>query len=407
MARTKKMTTQRHQLTDLNSPDNEEGKTKVLLPEALGTMVERNIQYRAPAMFRVQVRLRGIRDQNVVDTLEGAIAWRDQAEKAITGEGYIDTSLPARTTLKEACEWAINRLKGVPPNKRKANDKNLLSKWLWWAEESPFRGQKLNKITDRALIRWRTKLLNEDAGDDVADSLAGEEEANLIEGRKVGAQTVIHRLNALSRLFDDWRIANDLAPEQLPNPVGKRVRPKKPGGRTRRLVAGEEERLLEAADAARPWLRYAVILAIETAMRQTELARLTWNRVSLDDNDPHAYLPETETKSCMARTVPLSPRAIETLVTLRDVVRPAMLEAWNNREQKTEGAEFRWDEGKVLPPETGRGIIHAYREALEAAQEKDEAVCASINQTFDLVVHPLGDVVLRPTTCVGQHQHSA
>ena len=43
-------------------------------------------------------------------------------------------------------------------------------------------------------------------------------------------------------------------------------------------------------------------LAIETGMRQTELAKLTWERVHLDDEHPYVHLPET--KNGRERNVP-------------------------------------------------------------------------------------------------------
>jgi len=54
--------TESHPLTDLKAPENREGRALVLPPEALGTMVETNVKYRAPAMFRARVRLIGHRE---------------------------------------------------------------------------------------------------------------------------------------------------------------------------------------------------------------------------------------------------------------------------------------------------------------------------------------------------------
>ncbi len=377
--------TERHPLTDLKAPENREGRTLVLLPEALGTMVETNVQYRAPAMFRAQVRLIGRREQTVCESLEEAIVWRDKVVAALTGDGYVDTSLPGRTTLAAACAWAIARIEAIPKDKRDPNDKNLLSKWRWWMDCSPFRTWPLTSIHDYDLIAWRVQLLSEDVGDDAEDAADAANEAADLEGnaKAVGAQTIIHRLNALSRLYIDWRLAHAQSEDQVKNPVGKRVRPSKPTGRDRRLMDGEEERLQVAADAARSWLRYAIVLAIETALRQSELARLTWDRVTLDGDEPKIYMPRGQTKSRQQRTIPLSPQAIETLRELRDLVRPGELARWNGRVQKTEGAEFGWPEAKVLPVESGRGIIHAWREMLLTARAEDEDAFA------DLVWHDL------------------
>lgn len=109
-------------------------------------------------------------------------------------------------------------------------------------------------------------------------------------------------------------------------------------------MEGEEWRLLNACrKSSRWWLRPAVVIAIETCMRQSELAGLTWDRVKLDVQHPYADL--LKTKNDRARRVPLSRRAVAAFRMLR--------------QQKA---------GKVLPVETGRGIAHAFS---DAAKEED------------------------------------
>lgn len=97
------------------------------------------------------------------------------------------------------------------------------------------------------------------------------------------------------------------------NPFQKVRRPPASPPRDRRLRPGEEPALLAAcADARAPYLRSVVELALETAMRQSELVSLDWQRISLSGR--YAYLPMT--KNGTARGVPLSSRAIEILATL-------------------------------------------------------------------------------------------
>ena len=53
------------------------------------------------------------------------------------------------------------------------------------------------------------------------------------------------------------------------------------------FLEGEEEHLLLAARAStRPWLEAAIIISLETCMRQSELAGLTWDRVNLSRARP-------------------------------------------------------------------------------------------------------------------------
>ena len=86
--------------------------------------------------------------------------------------------------------------------------------------------------------------------------------------------------------------------------------PKESSPRNRRLKAGEESTLLAACDDARAhYLRPVVELAIETAMRQSEIVSLAWANISLHGHS--AYLPMT--KNGTSRGVPLSSRAIKIL----------------------------------------------------------------------------------------------
>ncbi|QRR09740.1 site-specific integrase [Burkholderia sp. MS455] len=97
------------------------------------------------------------------------------------------------------------------------------------------------------------------------------------------------------------------------NPFRAVRRPAEGPPRDRRLKLGEQAALLSACDDARaPYLRPVVELALETAMRQSELVSLAWQRISLSGR--YAYLPVT--KNGTARGVPLSSRAIEILATL-------------------------------------------------------------------------------------------
>jgi integrase len=87
-------------------------------------------------------------------------------------------------------------------------------------------------------------------------------------------------------------------------------RPPVPRGRTRRLKEGEEESLLNACEYGRsPLLRSLIILAIETAMRRSELLSLRWENVDLKLRVAHLPL----TKNGESRDVPLSRRAVQTL----------------------------------------------------------------------------------------------
>lgn len=95
--------------------------------------------------------------------------------------------------------------------------------------------------------------------------------------KEVSPNTVRLDLALLSHLFTiavkEWGMA------RLVKPVMQIRKPKLPQGRDRRLLPGELNRIL--SDSESPVLSDLVLFAIETAMRRSELAGMTWvvNRI--------------------------------------------------------------------------------------------------------------------------------
>ncbi|MCA9250980.1 MAG: site-specific integrase [Phycisphaerales bacterium] len=109
------------------------------------------------------------------------------------------------------------------------------------------------------------------------------------------------------------------------NPVLLMRRPAPARARNRRLVGGEEARLLNALDSGgqdakgrflpgtrNPWIKPIVQLMIETAMRRGEILGMCWEHVDLKART--VFLPDT--KNGDSRTVPLSPAAITIVANL-------------------------------------------------------------------------------------------
>ena len=111
----------------------------------------------------------------------------------------------------------------------------------------------------------------------------------------------------LSKLFNYARL--DWGMESLQNPVQIAAKPRPGKSRDRRLEEGEDAKILEAA---KPPFDAIIRFALETAMRREEIARMEWEHVSLRSRS--VFLPET--KNAEARTVPLSPVAIDILQNL-------------------------------------------------------------------------------------------
>ncbi|WP_341276168.1 site-specific integrase [Burkholderia multivorans] len=82
-----------------------------------------------------------------------------------------------------------------------------------------------------------------------------------------------------------------------------------PAPRDVRLAIGDDEKLIASAIDYNREIAPAIVLAIETAMRQGEIAKLRWEYIDLEDRT--VLLPMT--KNGTPRKVPLSSRAIEAL----------------------------------------------------------------------------------------------
>lgn len=101
------------------------------------------------------------------------------------------------------------------------------------------------------------------------------------------------------------------------NPTADLITPSDPPPRERRVSQDEIDRVLFCLDfeegapvtQQRHKVAIAFLLAIETAMRQGELAKITWDDVHLDERI--VALPHSITKTRMPRKVPLSQRAID------------------------------------------------------------------------------------------------
>lgn len=127
-------------------------------------------------------------------------------------------------------------------------------------------------------------------------------------GKPLAAATVRLELSLLSHFFDVARIEWGYCES---NPVANVRKPKVPPGRDRRLTAREERKILRYAHAHQNPDLYSIIsLALETAMRQSEILNLRWEFVNLKTRIAH--LPET--KNGTKRDIPLSLKARDAFI---------------------------------------------------------------------------------------------
>ncbi len=212
-----------------------------------------------------------------------AEAWARGVESEMDRGVWRDTSAAERSTLKECLDRYSQEI--IPTKKGDGRrELGFLRQW---------QGRPIG-------CRFMAAI----DGQDVAASIK-EMEA---EGKS--PNTIRLHLALLSHLFEvarkEWRMAS------LTNPVDLVRKPKLPQGRERRLVDGEEARLLAACESVKPELAAIVRFAIETAMRQGEIIGMT--RAMIDLKRRIVRLPDT--KNGLARDVPLSTAAERVLTNL-------------------------------------------------------------------------------------------
>jgi len=206
--------------------------------------------------------------------------WAKQIEVEMQKGSYTNLVLAERTTFAEIIERYIVE---VLPT---------------------MRGGKADFIRLKALARRPIAKLNMVAL--TPQKIAQHRDERL---KEIAPATVIRELSYFSSIITyarkEWGI-------NINNPVALVVRPKNPQGRSRILDALETNALFEAL---RPtgrrsiWMLPLVRLALETAMRRSELLGLRWEHVDLRRRTIFLQL----TKNGTSRTVPLSTHAIQIL----------------------------------------------------------------------------------------------
>jgi integrase len=136
------------------------------------------------------------------------------------------------------------------------------------------------------------------------DLIAGYRDRRLAAG--LANDTVRLELSMLPHLYStaikEWRVG------LFYNPVSNIRKPSPGAGRNRRLLADEEQRLVDACTRySNPMLGWLVRLAIHTGMRAGEIRSLRRDQIDL----ARRIVTLTETKNGSARTVPLTRAAIQ------------------------------------------------------------------------------------------------
>lgn len=257
------------------------------------------ITNRGKYQWRARVRRKGYPDlSKTFNSKDEAKAWAEEIEREMRSSSYVSRVEAESTSLHEALE----RYEREISSSKKGHDREKLVLRLIKQTDLSLRPMASIRSADIASLRdrWSTTLK---------------------------PATVLRRLALLSNVFTIAR--KEWGMESLQNPVEFVRKPKPNNARVRRLYAkpanasqlttelvarGELERICEASGSR--WLPYIVVIAVETAMRRSEIVAMTWGNLSLERRVAHLE----DTKNGTARDVPLSTKAVETLQHLKDAL---------------------------------------------------------------------------------------
>ena len=206
--------------------------------------------------------------------------WAKQIEVEIQKGSYTNLMLAERTTFAEIIERYITE---VLPTMRGGKADYIRLKAL---ARRPIAKLNMVSLTPQKIAQHRDERLKE-----------------------IAPATVIRELSYFSSIITyarkEWGI-------NINNPVSLVSKPKNPQGRSRILDATETNALFEALKPTGRrsiWMLPLVKLALETAMRRSELLGLRWEHIDLERRTIFLQL----TKNGTSRTVPLSSHAIQIL----------------------------------------------------------------------------------------------
>jgi len=233
--------------------------------------------------WQAQIRKKG--QPSITKTFtqrKDALTWANIIESEIDRGVYVDRSIAERAILNDL----LDRYRtDILPSLRSAKSELSRLQHL----RSQFGLFSLAQIKSHDLAEYRDMRL-----------------------RLVGPQSVKHELGLLNRIL---RIAHSEWGYTLPHGIPAVSMPKLPHGRERRLQGDEEAVLLNELKQT-PIVQNIVCIAIETAMRRSEILNIERDHINAEQR--LLIIPVTKTDT--PRTIPLSSRALESINRLTNLL---------------------------------------------------------------------------------------
>jgi integrase len=255
--------------------------------------------------WNAQVRRKGHSPISKSFTFEkDAHTWIRFIESEMDRGTYINRSSAENTTLADALIRYRNEI--TPSKKGRDREKNRINQWL----KHPLANKSLSSLRSTDFAKYRDDRL-----------------------KQIAPATLKLELALMSHIFTiaikEWNIP-------ITNPISLIRKPTVNNSRTRRLEEGEEDRLLTACKSSRnPLLYPIVVIAIETAMRLSELLNLEWEDVDLKKR----VIFLKDTKNGSSRRIPLSLKAMEILSSIpKHITDKRVFYTWSPRSDAMNGA---------------------------------------------------------------------
>lgn len=238
------------------------------------------IRKRGEYQWEVQIRKKDYPAQSkTLNTKADAEKWARMVESEMDRGVFRSTVEAEQTALSAILDRYENEV--LPSKKGQAADKSRIK-----TLKARLGTLKLAAITSAIVSSFRDARLKE-----------------------VGEQSVIHELNLLNRILKaaviDWGIT---LPAGIPTALVRK--PRKPQGRDRRASHREIAAIIDATESNE--MAGIVLLAIETAMRRSEIGKIQWRDVDLSKQ----VLVVHDTKNGDRRDVALSAKAVSILKSL-------------------------------------------------------------------------------------------
>jgi integrase len=249
--------------------------------------IQERVDSQGRKTYRVQVRLKGAPPETMTFPRKtDARKWAQSTEAAIREGRHTPSTEARKRTLGEAVDRYI---RDVLPAKRPNTIVSQEAQLKWW--KAKIGALPLAGVTPAVIVQAR---------DDLAASRNRQD-------KKFSPSTVTRYLAILSHLFSvamrEWQWVES-------NPCMRVTKPKEPRGRVRKLSNEERTKLLSACrESSHPDLYLAVLVALSTGGRRSEILGLRWPDVDLQ----RGAVTFTDTKNGDIRTVGIAGEALALL----------------------------------------------------------------------------------------------